>query len=170
MESAVDLLVLKGGFVNPLAYPIYRREISQNWEGGSPVPPWVPASCFPLARCCLLLFVRRFLVRRVAVREHPGYIPGVSYVCRHGSCGGYTGYCCLVLELLGSDVAMIGRCCPYMGLPRVYSSRVSGVMELGTPWLDYDLDHLVPHLPFSEVVQDLHSAHPMVEACARSWR
>lgn len=25
VESAVDLLVLKGGFVNPLAYPLYRQ-------------------------------------------------------------------------------------------------------------------------------------------------
>lgn len=25
VESAVDLLVLKGGFVNPLSYPLYRQ-------------------------------------------------------------------------------------------------------------------------------------------------
>ena len=33
---------------------------------------------------------------------------------------------------------------------------------------DYDLDHLVPHLPFREVVRDLHGANPTQETCARS--
>ena len=39
-----------------------------------------------------------------------------------------------------------------------------------TGQIDHDLDHLVRHLPFGEVVQDLHRTDPTQEACARLCR